>query len=76
MLRLDVRQGSRHCDGITRRDWLRVDPFSTDARAARITCLLALGNKAEARVEFSRVEALDPAELGELRIRFERKLKE
>src|SRR5216110_809641 len=24
MLRLDVRQGSRHCDGMTRRDWLRV----------------------------------------------------
>jgi len=58
------------------RDWLRVDPFSTDARAARITCLLALGNKAEARVEFSRVEALAPADLGELRIRFERRLKE
>jgi Protein of unknown function (DUF1501) len=24
MLRLDVRHGSRHCDGMTRRDWLRV----------------------------------------------------
>ena len=24
MLRLDVREGSRHCDGMTRRDWLRV----------------------------------------------------
>jgi len=58
------------------RDWLRVDPFSTEARAARVTCLLALGNKAEARAEFSRIEALAPADLGELRIRFERKLKE
>ena len=24
MLRLDVHQGSRHCDGLTRREWLRV----------------------------------------------------
>src|ERR1700686_1514432 len=24
MLRLDACQGSRHCDGMTRRDWLRV----------------------------------------------------
>ena len=31
MLRLDVRQGSRHCDGMTRRDWLRVGALGVGA---------------------------------------------
>jgi Protein of unknown function (DUF1501) len=31
MLRLDVRQGSRQCDGMTRRDWLRIGALGVGA---------------------------------------------
>jgi hypothetical protein len=55
--------------------WLRIEPLSAEARAVRVSCLLATGDKAEARAEFARVEALAPPNLGELRIRFERKLR-
>jgi tetratricopeptide (TPR) repeat protein len=55
--------------------WIRLDPLQADARAARVSCLLATGNKAEARAEFARVEALAPPNLRELQIRFARKLK-
>jgi hypothetical protein len=55
--------------------WVRLDPLSADARAARVACLLATGNKAEARAEFARIEALAPPNLPELRIRFKRKLR-
>jgi tetratricopeptide (TPR) repeat protein len=55
--------------------WLRLDPLSAEARAARLTCLLAAGDKAEARAEFARIEALAPPNLPELRIRFEKKLR-
>jgi hypothetical protein len=55
--------------------WLRVDPMSTEARAARVSCLLATGNKVEARAEFARIEALAPPNLRELQIRFAKKLK-
>ncbi len=55
--------------------WVRLDPFSAEARATRVACLLATGDKAEARAEFQRVEALAPPNLPELRIRFERRLK-
>jgi hypothetical protein len=55
--------------------WLRLEPFSAAARAARVSCLLAAGDKAEARAEFARLEALAPPDLPELRIRFEKKLK-
>jgi tetratricopeptide (TPR) repeat protein len=55
--------------------WLRLEPLSAEARAARVTCLLAAGDKAEARAEFARIEALAPANLPELRIRFEKKLR-
>ena len=58
------------CDG-----WVRLDPLSTEARTARVSCLLATGKKDEARAEFGRVEALAPANLSELQIRFGRKLK-
>ncbi len=58
------------CDG-----WVRLDPFSADARAARVACLLGAGDPAEARAEFARIEALAPANLRELQIRFGRKLK-
>jgi tetratricopeptide (TPR) repeat protein len=59
-----------HCD-----DWVRLDPFSTEARAARITCLLGLGIKDKARAEFARIEALAPDDLRELQARFGKKLK-
>jgi len=55
--------------------WLRLDPFSAEARVARVQFLLAAGKKDEARAEFARVEALAPANLGELQIRFAKKLK-
>ena len=43
--------------------------------AARVQCLLAAGDKAEARAEFARGAALAPSNLPELRIRFEKKLR-
>jgi tetratricopeptide (TPR) repeat protein len=55
--------------------WVRVDPMSAEARAARVSCLLAAGQKDEARAEFARIEALAPANLRELQIRFEKKLR-
>ncbi len=55
--------------------WVRLDPLSAEARAARVSCLLAAGNKDEARAEFARIEALAPSDLAELRIRFDKKLK-
>lgn len=55
--------------------WVRLDPFSAEARAARVACLLAIGDKNEARAEFQRVEALAPPNLRELQIRFGKKLK-
>ena len=56
-------------------EWIRVDPFSAEARTARVSCLLEKGNKPQAREEFARIEALAPPDLPELRIRFEKKLK-
>jgi hypothetical protein len=55
--------------------WVRLDPMSAEARAARVSCLLAAGEKDEARREFARIEALAPENLAELRARFARKLK-
>jgi len=55
--------------------WKRLDPMSAPARMARVSCLLATGNKQEARAEFARVVALAPANLRELHIRFDKKLK-
>jgi hypothetical protein len=55
--------------------WVQLDPLSTEARIARVQCLLAAGDKDEARAEFARIEALAPANLRGLRIRFEKKLR-
>jgi hypothetical protein len=55
--------------------WLRLDPLSTEARTARVQCLLAAGDKDEARAEFARIEALAPSNLRELQIRFAKKLR-
>jgi hypothetical protein len=57
-------------------EWQHLDPFSVEARATRVWCLLALGNKEEARAEFARIEGLAPSNLHELRIRFEHRLRE
>jgi hypothetical protein len=57
------------------RAWVRLDPFSAEARTARVQCLLATGDKEEARTEFATLEALAPTNLRELRIRFEKRLK-
>jgi tetratricopeptide (TPR) repeat protein len=55
--------------------WLRLDPMSAEGRATRVSCLLAAGNKEEARAEFARLEALAPDNLPELQARFARRLK-
>lgn len=55
--------------------WVRLDPLSAEARAARVQSLLAAGDKAEARAEFAKIEALAPPNLRELQIRFEKKLR-
>jgi tetratricopeptide (TPR) repeat protein len=55
--------------------WVRLDPMSTDARALLVSCLLGAGRKAEARAEFARLEALAPANLHELKIRFAKRLR-
>jgi hypothetical protein len=54
--------------------WVRLDPFSAEARWAQVQELLATGKKEEARAEFARIVALAPANLRELEIRFKRKL--
>jgi tetratricopeptide (TPR) repeat protein len=56
-------------------EWVKLDPFSPEARTARMACLLATGDKAAARAEFAKLEALAPPNLRELQIRFERKLR-
>jgi hypothetical protein len=55
--------------------WIRLDPFSAEARASRLKCLLATGDKAAARAEFARIEALAPPNLPALRIQFAKKLR-
>jgi hypothetical protein len=56
-------------------DWIRLDPFSVEARTARIWSLLGLDKKEEARAEFHRMEALTPPNLKELTLRFEPRLR-
>jgi Cytochrome c554 and c-prime len=55
--------------------WVRLDPLSAEARTARLQCLLAAGKQEDAQREFARIELLNPANLRELELRFERKLK-
>ncbi|MCI0681380.1 MAG: hypothetical protein L0Y71_04685 [Gemmataceae bacterium] len=55
--------------------WVRLDPLSVEARTHRIVCLLERGDRETARAEFQRIERLTPANMIELRIRFERRLK-
>jgi tetratricopeptide (TPR) repeat protein len=53
------------------REWLRLAPTSIEARMLRITCLLRQGQKAEAREEFARIEAVHPPDLEVWRKRFQ-----
>jgi tetratricopeptide (TPR) repeat protein len=55
--------------------WIRLDPFGAEARATRVKCLLAAGDKEGAREEFARIEALAPPNLPALRIQFAKKLR-
>jgi hypothetical protein len=61
--------------GAVCRDWLRLDPASTEARALGVMALLHTGRKDEARAEFARIEALRPPDLDELRRWFAREAK-
>jgi hypothetical protein len=54
--------------------WVRLDPTNAEARSNCVLCLLAAGQKEEARAEFARIEALAPSNLVELRARFQKKL--
>jgi hypothetical protein len=63
-------QARPECDA-----WVRLDPLSAEARAARLACLVAAGEWDEARAEFARIEAMAPENLAELRARFAKKLK-
>jgi hypothetical protein len=49
MLRMDVRQGSRHCDGMTRRDWLRVGALGVGAMTLPNLLQLEAGTPRRAR---------------------------
>jgi hypothetical protein len=64
------QEAQRHCQ-----TWVRLDPFSVEAGVAQVQCLLAVGDKAAARAEFRRIEALAPTNLRELQIRFEKRLR-
>ena len=44
------------------RQWLRLNPGSAEARKTWIEYLIRTGNTADARTEFSRLEALRPAD--------------
>jgi Flp pilus assembly protein TadD len=57
------------------RTWMRLAPNNVEARRLWISCLLEEGNKVEARKELTRLSALKPPNLGELRARFEKQLR-
>jgi tetratricopeptide (TPR) repeat protein len=52
------------------RIWLELDPASVDAGIHWITCLARSGAGNAARAEFARIEALEPANLNQLRTWF------
>jgi hypothetical protein len=58
------------------RAWLRLAPASIEARMLWISCLLHAGKKAQARDEFTRIEALRPPDLEVWRSRFQKLLKD
>jgi hypothetical protein len=52
--------------------WRRLDPANVEARVLGIQLLLRDGRRAEAREEFARVETLQPPNLADLQLWFER----
>jgi tetratricopeptide (TPR) repeat protein len=56
-------------------EWIRLDPMSAEAGVASIVCLLAVGQKDEARKEMARIESLAPPNLREIQNRFRKKLR-
>jgi hypothetical protein len=52
------------------RDWLRLDPASTEARTMVVRCLWWTGDNAAARREFENIERLRPPNLQTLREQF------
>jgi hypothetical protein len=50
--------------------WVRLDPASIEARVLWVRCLLKTGAKAEAEVEFAKIERLQPPNLPVLQARF------
>ncbi len=62
-------EAGSHC-----REWLRLDPANTEARKTWIRYLLQTGQRQQAAVEFSRLEALRPANLHSLRSWFKKQL--
>jgi tetratricopeptide (TPR) repeat protein len=51
-------------------EWRRLDPPSIEARVLIVGCLLAVGDKAGAREEFTQIERLHPPNLEKLRSQF------
>jgi predicted CXXCH cytochrome family protein len=52
-------------------EWLRLDPVSAAPRQLRITLLLRAGDRAAARAEFARLEALKPPNMEAIRAWFD-----
>jgi hypothetical protein len=55
--------------------WRRLEPWSSDAALMWITCLLHEGDRAGARAEFARLEALRPPNLEQLKTWFDRQIR-
>jgi tetratricopeptide (TPR) repeat protein len=51
--------------------WLRLDPENIDAHRLQIECIIRAGKVPEARAEMTKIEALDPPELPQVRAWFE-----
>ena len=54
--------------------WLEMDPASVEARKVQISYLLHEGDRAQAKAEFAKIEALQPPNLPELQAWFRREL--
>ena len=52
--------------------WLRLDPGSIEGRLLRISCLLRKTDLRAAEAEFSTIERLNPSNLAEIRVWFQK----
>jgi len=55
--------------------WMRLDPASARARVVSVMVLIRIGKDAEAKAEFAKVEALQPANLSEFQDWFARQVR-